>query len=178
MSTDIHRTKKQYGPQNLSAERQAAIHTLSFFPDIPLGIDEFLRERNRVQDELWPTVPLMPGIRKLVLHLKKHNIPMAVATSSRRRNFETKTAHHQDLFGCFDGKIVCGDDTQYNMQGKPAPDIFLVTAAIYLGRNVGSPTATPTEDNVKERAKGFVFEDAIPGVQAGKRAGMSGTYIK
>ncbi|KJA27852.1 hypothetical protein HYPSUDRAFT_130623 [Hypholoma sublateritium FD-334 SS-4] len=151
-------------------ERQAAIHTLSFFPDIPLGIDEFLRERNRVQDELWPTVPLMPGIRKLVFHLKKHNIPMAVATSSRRRNFEMKTAHHQDLFECFEGKIVCGDDTQYNMLGKPAPDIFLVTAAIYLGRNVGSPTATPTEDNVNERAKGLVFEDAIPGVQAGKRA--------
>ena len=169
-------TKARYRHQNLSAEREAAIHTLSFFPDIPLGTDEFLRERNRVQDELWPTVPLMPGIRKLVFHLKKHNIPMAVATSSRRRNFEMKTAHHQDLFGCFEGKIVCGDDTQYNMQGKPAPDIFLVTAVVYLGKNIGSPTAIPTEDNVKERAKGLVFEDAIPGIQAGKRAGMSGTY--
>ncbi|KAF8197883.1 HAD-like domain-containing protein [Pholiota molesta] len=158
-------------------EREAGLHTLSFFPDIPLGVDEFLRERNRVQDLLWPTVPLMPGIRKLVFHLRKHGIPMAVATSSRRRNFEMKTAHHQDIFECFEGRVICGDDKQYNMKGKPAPDIFLLTAATFLGRDVGSPDAVPTEKNIEEREKGLVFEDAIPGVQAGKRAGMSVVWI-
>lgn len=156
------------------AEREAGIHTLSFFPDIPITVDEFLVERNRVQDALWPTVPLLPGISKLVHHLKKHDIPMAVATSSRRKNFEMKTAHHQDLFSLFDGKIVCGDDKQYKMKGKPAPDIFLVTAATFLGRNVGTPGEVPETSQVEERAKGLVFEDALPGVQAGKRAGMSG----
>lgn len=161
----------------MAAEREAALHTLSFFPDIPIGVDEFLRERNHVQDELWPTVPLLPGIRKLVFHLKQHNIPMAVATSSRRRNFEMKTAHHQDLFACFEGRIVCGDDTQYNMQGKPAPDIFLVTATTFLGRNVGGLNVVPADDNIEERKKGLVFEDSIPGVQAGKRAGMLGMNV-
>jgi pseudouridine-5'-monophosphatase len=119
----------------------------------------------------------MPGIRKLVFHLRKHGIPMAVATSSRRRNFEMKTAHHQDIFECFEGRVICGDDKQYNMKGKPAPDIFLLTAATFLGRDVGSPDAVPTEKNIEEREKGLVFEDAIPGVQAGKRAGMSGIRI-
>lgn len=157
-----------------TAEREAAIHTLSFFPDISLDVGDFLRERNRVQDTLWPTVPLLPGIRKLVHHLKKHNVPMAVATSSRRRNFEKKTAHLQDVFGCFEGKVVCGDDQQYKMKGKPSPDIFLVTAATFLGRNVGSADAVADPENMKERENGLVFEDAVSGMQAGKRAGMSG----
>lgn len=162
----------------IPAEREAGLHTLSFFPDIPIGVDEFLVERNRVQDRLWPTVPLMPGVSKLVHHLKKYHIPMAVATSSRRRNFEMKTAHLQDVFGCFDGKIVCGDDQQYKMKGKPAPDIFLITAATFLGRNVGSPYEPPDEQQAIERSKGLVFEDAVPGVQAGKRAGMSGVFYR
>lgn len=156
------------------AEREAGIHTLSFFPDIPITVDEFLVERNRAQDELWPTVSLLPGVQKLVTHLKKHNIPMAVATSSRRRNFELKSAHHQDLFGLFEGKIVCGDDKQYKMQGKPAPDIFLTTAKTFLGRDVGDAGSEPSEIQKEERSKGLVFEDALPGLQAGKRAGMSG----
>ncbi|CAA7261838.1 unnamed protein product [Cyclocybe aegerita] len=158
-------------------ERDAAVHTLSFFPDISLSVEDFLVERNRVQDTLWPTVPFLPGVRKLVHHLKKHNIPMAVATSSRRRNFELKTAHLQDVFGCFDGKIVCGDDGQYKMQGKPAPDIFLVTAKTFLDRAVGSPNTEPSEEEMQNRAKGLVFEDALAGMQAGKRAGMSVVWV-
>ncbi|PPQ95313.1 hypothetical protein CVT26_008158 [Gymnopilus dilepis] len=158
-------------------EREAGLHTLSFFPDIPIGVDEFLVERNRVQDRLWPTVPLLPGVHKLVHHLKKHNIAMAVATSSRRRNFELKTAHLQDVFSCFDSKIVCGDDQQYKMKGKPAPDIFIITAATFLGRNVGQPDETPDDEQLKERSKGLVFEDSLPGVQAGKRAGMSVIWV-
>ncbi|KAH9485537.1 (DL)-glycerol-3-phosphatase 2 [Psilocybe cubensis] len=157
-------------------EREAAIHTLSFFPGIPITVDEFLVERNRVQDTLYHTVSLLPGISKLVHHLKKHNIPMAVATSSRRRNFEMKTALHQEFFSLFDGKIVCGDDRQYNMKGKPAPDIFLVAATV-LGKNVGKLDEVPEAIHLVERAKGLVFEDALPGIQAGKSAGMSVVWV-
>ncbi|KAF9478786.1 HAD-like protein [Pholiota conissans] len=158
-------------------EREAGVHTLSFFPGIPLSVDEFLRERNRVQDTLWPTVPLMPGIRKLIFHLRKHNIPMAVATSSRRRNFEMKTAHHRELFECFEGRVICGDDQQYTMKGKPSPDIFLLTAATFLEKDVGTPDEVPTEKQIEERRRGLVFEDAISGVQAGKRAGMTVVWV-
>jgi len=102
---------------------------------------------------------------------------MAVATSSRRKNFEKKSGHLQDLFGLFEGKIVCGDDKQYNMKGKPAPDIFLTTARVFLGRDVGDLESVPTSVQLEERRKGLVFEDAIPGMQAGKRAGMSGMLV-
>ncbi|GLB37410.1 putative haloacid dehalogenase-like hydrolase [Lyophyllum shimeji] len=157
-------------------ERQAAEHLLSFFPDIPLTLESYLSQRNTLQDALWPTVPLLPGVRKLVLHLKAHNIPIAVATGSRRRNFELKTGHLGEVFDCFEGKVVCGDDTQFEMNGKPAPDIFLVAAREMLGRDVGY-TETGSAAQEVERAKGLVFEDGVPGMQAGKRAGMSVIWV-
>jgi pseudouridine-5'-monophosphatase len=116
----------------------------------------------------------LPGVQKLVTHLKEHNIPMAVATSSRRRNFEKKTDHLQAVFSLFEGKVICGDDRQYKMRGKPAPDIFLIAAKALLGQDVGRPDEECTDAELEERAKGLVFEDALPGMQAGKRAGMAG----
>ncbi|KAF9553395.1 HAD-like protein [Agrocybe pediades] len=159
------------------SDTESAKHIVSSFPDTALTMEEFVAERDRVQLALWSTTPLLPGVRKLVLHLKKHNIPMAVATSSRRRKMELKTAHLQDVIGCFDGKIVCGDDEQYGMRGKPWPDLFLTAAGALLGRDVGKPLDTPTETQIKERSKGLVLEDATAGVQAAKRAGMSVVWV-
>ncbi|RDB25150.1 (DL)-glycerol-3-phosphatase 2 [Hypsizygus marmoreus] len=158
-------------------ERQAAEHLLSFFPEISLTLESYISQRNTLQDVLWPTVPLLPGVRKLVLHLKAHNIPIAVATGSRRRNFELKTSHLGEIFDCFQGNIVCADDAKYTMRSKPAPDIFLVAARELLARNVGELEDQFTEDHRKERAKGLVFEDGVPGFQAGKRAGMSVVWV-
>jgi pseudouridine-5'-monophosphatase len=61
------------------------------------------------------------------------------------------------------------------MRGKPNPDVFLVAAREFLGRAVGDGEEC-TDSEKLERAKGLVFEDAIPGMQAGKRAGMSGMH--
>ena len=112
-------------------------------------------------------------------HLKKHNIPIAVATGSQRRNYEQKSAHLMDtLFGCFEGRVVCADDGFIAKgRGKPCPDVFLVTASKCLGRDVGDKEDDDlevTDQQRAERKKGLVFEDAIPGLQAGKRAGMNG----
>lgn len=163
----------------LSAELQASEHLLSFFPDISLTLESYLSQRNTLQDTLWPTVPLLPGVRKLILHLKAHNIPIAVATGSRRRNFELKTGHLDEVFGCFEGKVICGDDEKWGMRGKPEPDIFVVAAREMLGRDVGEAKATDkdlSERQKEERGKGLVLEDGLPGMQAGKRAGMSGVW--
>lgn len=101
---------------------------------------------------------------------------MAVATGSRRAKYELKTGHHQDVFGAFGEKVVCGDDASVK-KGKPEPDIFLVAARQFLGLGVGEGIVEECSEEEKVvRGKGLVFEDAIPGVQAGKRAGMSGTY--
>ena len=86
-----------------------------------------------------------------------------------------------ELFGKFEGKVVCADDGLVGKgRGKPNPDIFLVTATKMLGRDVGEGDgvgSSVTEAQRTERRKGLVFEDAIPGVQAGKRAGMNGQTL-
>ena len=68
---------------------------------------------------------------------------------------------------------MCADDGA--RRGKPFPDVFLA-AARKLGRDVGPNDEGDVvgEAEREERAGGLVFEDAIPGVQAGKRAGMDG----
>ena len=166
--------------QNNQAEREAAAHLLSFFPDLPpsFTIDYYLTARRSLQDERWPSVQPLPGALRLVRHLRAHGVPIALATGSQRRNFELKSSHLGALFDCFEGKVVCADDGLFPPgRGKPHPDIFLVAARRYLGLDVGEGEVG--EGQVSEgqravRAKGLVFEDGIPGVQAGKRAGMSG----
>lgn len=83
-----------------------------------------------------------------------------------------------ELFGCFEGKVVCADDGLIAPgRGKPCPDVFLVSARRCFRRDVGEKedgSAEVTSEQVAERKKGLVFEDALPGMQAGKRAGMNG----
>ncbi|KAH7919792.1 HAD-like protein [Leucogyrophana mollusca] len=161
-------------------ERDAAELLLSFFPDIPLTVDTYLSLRRDAQDARWPTVQPLPGARRLIKHLHAHNIPIALATASQRRNLLLKTAHLGDMFGAFGARVVCADDVAGKTRGKPEPYIFLCAARERLGRGVGEGEVEACgEDGEewRERARGLVFEDAIPGVEAGKRAGMSVVWV-
>ena len=89
----------------------------------------------KVYDELFPSVPALPGVAKLVHHLAKnqvqphhhhyylddddqhrhnnrHNndddpqIKTAVATSSSSHSFELKTSNHSGLFSLFDKLVI------------------------------------------------------------------------
>lgn len=160
---------------SLLDERDATAHLLSLFPDIPLDVDTYLQQRKVIQDGLWQTVQPLPGVLKLVKHLHAHKVPISVATSSGRRSFERKTNHLQELFECFEGRIVCADDPEYELKGKPSPDIFLTAARDKLNRPVGGNQIECGDAEKEERMKGLVFEDSIYGMQAGKRAGMSGS---
>jgi pseudouridine-5'-monophosphatase len=156
-------------------ERDAAAYLLSLFPQIPWTVDSYLAEFNAAQDTLWHTVRALPGVLKLVKHLHSHGIPIAIATSSTRNKFIKKTGHLYELFRLFEGKVICGDDMREGgMRGKPWPDIFLTAAREKLGMPVGGVQGTCTKEEGEARGRGLIFEDAIPGVQAGKRAGMSG----
>ena len=49
---------------------------------------------------------MLPGVERLVRHLKAKGIPIAVATSGARGNFDVKTSKHREIFaGLPDGKI-------------------------------------------------------------------------
>jgi len=121
---------------------------------LPISPESYLEERAVLFEELMPTAAEMPGARALTTALAARGIAMAVASSSSRVMFELKTIRHRDWFACF-AAIVLGDDPRVR-RGKPAPDIFLVTAEA-LG-------ATPADC--------VVVEDAPAGLQAARAAGM------
>ncbi|CAG8468403.1 46349_t:CDS:2 [Gigaspora margarita] len=127
---------------------------------IDMTVEEYSKERDKGLLERFPTIKLMPGVMRLVKHLKAHNIPIAVATSSLRNSFEIKSTNLREFFSMFDG-IVCGNDPEVKC-GKPAPDIFLVAS-----KEIGSP---PVEQCL-------VFEDAINGIKAAKNAGMNVVWV-
>ncbi|KIJ49593.1 hypothetical protein M422DRAFT_225452 [Sphaerobolus stellatus SS14] len=155
-------------------ERAASEHLLSFFPDIDLTVDDYIQERREKQNLSWPTVAPLPGAVKLVKHLKKHNIPIAIATGSGKEEIKMKTSLLPELIGPFDGYVTSADDVK---RGKPNPDVFLA-AAERLARKVGEGDNDEVKEDYKiERSKGLVFEDAIPGVRAALRAGMNVVWI-
>lgn len=94
---------------------------------------------------------VLPGARELLIALKTAGIPRAVGSSTSRTNLESIFA--TTGLGEFFDAVVCGDDI---VNGKPAPDVFLKAAQLLR---------IPPERCV-------VFEDALFGIEAARRAGM------
>ncbi|CDS09706.1 hypothetical protein LRAMOSA02383 [Lichtheimia ramosa] len=127
---------------------------------LPMTVDEYIDITSQLHEERFPLVKPLPGVERLIRHLHKHKVPMAVATSSSREKFLLKTSRNKELFSLFD-YIVCGDDDDIK-QGKPAPDLFLAAQ-----KRLGNPSA----ENC------LVFEDATNGVEAGRNAHMHVVWI-
>jgi len=101
-------------------------------------------------------VPLKAGVKEVLEHFKSHNIPMAVATSSKTAIAEHKLKKSA-IFDYFD--IVIGGDQLTH--SKPDPEIFL-KAAKHLSCDPISCIA---------------FEDSPNGVMSAVAAGMTVVQI-
>lgn len=119
---------------------------------LPLSTNEFLSEINQVFSEQWCKIKAQPGANRLINHLRSHGVPMALASNSPRENIETKISYHQGWKQSF-SVIIGGDEVK---SGKPSPEIFLEAAK----RLNIDPSSC------------LVIEDSLPGITAGKAAGM------
>ncbi|XP_046745867.1 pseudouridine-5'-phosphatase isoform X1 [Diprion similis] len=125
--------------------------------DLPMKPEEFEAQAKKLYIELFPRTKLLPGAERLLRHLKAHNIPIALATSSGAESYKLKTVNSLEVFDLFNHQVLGGSDPGVR-RGKPCPDIFIVAAERF------PEPADP--------AKCLVFEDAPNGVQAALAAGM------
>lgn len=125
-----------------------------------------------VQEQEFRKSVALPGVPKLLEDLKKGGTKIALATSSQKHHFDIKTAHLEDLFSVFAKENrVLGDNPRIPRgRGKPNPDIYLVALkTLNDGLPEGERKITPEEC--------LVFEDGVPGVVAGRRAGMRVVWV-
>jgi beta-phosphoglucomutase family hydrolase len=96
-------------------------------------------------------ITVLPGARELLAALKDAGIARAIGSSTPGKNLDT--IFEATGLGEFFGAVVCADDV---VHGKPAPEVFLKAASL-----LGAPPA-----------RCVVFEDALFGIEAARRAGM------
>lgn len=131
-----------------------------------------MEKQSAKQREYFPSTKPLPGVPTLLHTLANKSEPkvhMALATSSHKVNFKLKTAHLEDeLFHLFAVENrVLGDDPRIGVgRGKPAPDIWLVAL-----ETINAPLRAQGHAEVKPE-ECLVFEDSVPGVESGRRAGM------
>ncbi|KAJ8709190.1 hypothetical protein PYW07_009016 [Mythimna separata] len=126
--------------------------------NLPITSEQFIEESKKQFDVLFPDTKLMPGAKRLIEHFHNNNIPIGLATSSSKESYDLKVnKHHTELFSLFPNKTFGSSDPEVK-NGKPQPDIFLVSAKRF-------------PDNPKPE-QCLVFEDAVNGVLAAKAAGM------
>ena len=129
--------------------------TAAYFKErfsLPDDLDTIKEDWNRMAwDKYANEVPVKAGVRELLAYCREHGIKAGIATSNSRQLVENVVQAHQ-MESCFDC-IMTGCEVE---RGKPAPDIYLAVAR----------ELAVTPENC------LVFEDIIPGIQAGKAAGM------
>lgn len=119
---------------------------------LPDSVETIKRTWNEMAgDKYRNEVPLKPGADGFLKCCKNRGIKLGIATSNSRQLVTDVADSHglHDYFSC----IMTGCDVG---KGKPAPDIYLAVA----GQLMTDP------------AKCLVFEDIVPGIMAGKAAGM------
>ncbi|KAL5340279.1 HAD-like domain-containing protein [Aspergillus crustosus] len=150
-----------------------AARILHQWAQLPISPEEYNQRIAELQTKFFPQCGPLPGVETLLAKLLStqktdHPVHIALATSSHTRNYKLKTDHLQDLFSLFPAsQRVLGDDPRIGQgRGKPLPDIYLLA--------LETINASLRENSEKEITpeECLVFEDAVPGVEAGRRAGM------
>lgn len=151
---------------------QAIELLLAFFKLDHVDPTEYATKLHVIQEQEFKKAAPLPGVEKLLKDLKERGVHIALATSSRVGPFKIKTDHLSPMFDDFVlERRVLGDDTRIPQgRGKPSPDIFQVALKTI------NDTLADGEVNVKPE-ESLVFEDSVPGIIAGRRAGMRVVWV-
>jgi beta-phosphoglucomutase family hydrolase len=110
------------------------------------------RKEARYREQYAPSLEPLPGLLALLRQARQAGMALAVATAANKGNIDF-VMNGLQMWDYFD-VIVGADDV---VRGKPHPDLFLLAA-----EQLGVPPAHC-----------LVFEDAMTGIEASRRAGMS-----
>jgi pseudouridine 5'-phosphatase len=177
-NTLLHRYNRPPLPWSIKAQLQGrpgpeAGEIFHAWAQLPISTERFLAEQSELQKKYFPSTGPLPGVEELLGTLEG-KVHMAVATSSHRKNYDLKTGHLKGLFSVFpEDQVVVGDDNRVKPgRGKPAPDIYLLALeTVNEGIRKRNKEGGVREEEVAVE-ECLVFEDAVPGVEAGRRAGM------
>ncbi len=119
---------------------------------IPEPLEQIKDDWNRMAwDKYTHQVPLKAGAKEFVAYCHQNHIRLGIATSNSRELVENVLRVHE-IYDYFDAVVTACEVER----GKPAPDVYLAAAGLCGAR--------------PERC--LVFEDIVPGIMAGKAAGM------
>lgn len=110
------------------------------------------RKNNLYRELLQTLTPadILPGVNAILAELRRRGIKMAIASSSKNTPLILSRVGLKDAFDV----VADGNDITHS---KPHPEVFLLAA-----QRLGLPPADC-----------LVVEDAVAGIEAGRRAGMA-----
>lgn len=124
--------------------------------NLKISVEDFVKKQRKFSYDLMPMAELLPGVDRLIRHLHAKKVPFALATSSSKEMYDLKATNHAEFFDLFNHHVYGSSDEEV-VNGKPAPDVFIVAARRFPDN--------PSTSNC------LVFEDAPNGVKAGIAAG-------
>jgi pseudouridine-5'-monophosphatase len=156
---------------------------------LPISRAQFANEHSLEQEKLFPLCEPLPGAVRMLETLtgKRVNldapdaphkvgepvVEVALASSSESVSYARKTvrAGTRALLNLIpvERRVLADDERMKGAHGKPAPDIFLTA--------LRAINETLLEGQKISPAECLVFEDSVPGVEAGRRAGMRVVWI-
>ena len=121
------------------------------FSTLPEAQQEITAKLNVFEKQM--SYEYIPGVEAFIADLRRHDVKIAVVTSSNEEKMENVYNAHPEFKGMVD-RILTGE---MFARSKPAPDCFLLG----MERFESTPDST------------YVFEDSFHGLQAGMTSGAT-----